>query len=254
MGQNFLTNKETLAEIITAANIKPTDQIIEIGPGHGVLTTELVKKAEHVTAIELDPDLIPELKVEFLNTKNFDLIHGNALDFTPPKTPYKLVANIPYYITSPIINHFLREQPSKMRPTQIVLLVQKEVAEKICAKEGDFSVLSLQVRLFGTPTIIAKVPAEHFSPAPKVDSAILKIDIQNPRMNETEIMKFFKIVHVGFSHKRKKLINNLSQLANVNKENLKTTFAKLKLDENLRAEHLTTKEWLDLLKSLGMVL
>ncbi len=254
LGQNFLNDKETLSKIIEAADLKNTDQILEIGPGHGVLTAELVKKARHVTAIELDSDLIPELTRKFANAKNFELIHGNALDFTPAKTPYKLVANIPYYITSPIINHFLREQPSNMRPTQMVLLVQKEVAEKICAKEGDFSVLSIQIRLFGTPTIVAKVPASHFSPTPKVDSAILKINMRDPEMSKTEIGKFFKIINIGFSHKRKKLIKNLSQLANIKKEDLKIIFSKLGLDENIRAEHLTIKEWQGLLENTGMVL
>lgn len=243
LGQNFLNNKETLAKIIETADLKNTDHVIEIGPGCGILTAELVRKAGHVTAIELDSDLVPELTRKFINAKNFKLIHGNALDFTPPKTPYKLVANIPYYITSPLINHFLREQPPHARPTQMTLLVQKEVAERICAKEGNFSILSIQVQLFGTPEIIALIPASHFSPAPKVDSAILKIDTRDPEMSEIKIANFFKIINVGFSHKRKKLIKNLSQLANIKKEDLKKIFTKLNLDENIRAEHLTIKDW-----------
>ncbi|OGJ55266.1 ribosomal RNA small subunit methyltransferase A, partial [Candidatus Peregrinibacteria bacterium RIFOXYB2_FULL_41_88] len=187
LGQNFLNNQETLASIISAADLNKNDQVIEIGPGHGVLTEELVKNAGSVTAIELDADLIPELKCKFLQDQNFKLINQNALEFTPPKTPYKLVANIPYYITSPIINHFLREQRPESRPTLIVLLVQKEVAEKICAKDGSLSVLAIQVHLFGHPEIIATVPASHFTPAPKVDSAIIKITVDKQIIEPEEI-------------------------------------------------------------------
>lgn len=254
LGQNFLTNTETLLKILDAADLKNTDSVIEIGPGHGILTEELIKKAGNITSIELDDDLIPELTKKFINNKNFKLVHNNALNFDPPNTAYKLVANIPYYITSPIINHFLREQPAEKRPTQIVFLVQKEVAEKICAKEGELSVLAIQVRLFGIPKIIGIVPANHFSPAPKVDSAILKIEISDDQVARGKTDKLFKLVHIGFSQKRKKLIKNLSQIANVKKEDLKEIFAKLKLDENLRAEHLTIKQWLDLLKALDVLL
>ncbi|MDP2624806.1 MAG: 16S rRNA (adenine(1518)-N(6)/adenine(1519)-N(6))-dimethyltransferase RsmA, partial [Candidatus Peregrinibacteria bacterium] len=213
LGQNFLHHCGSLNKIVKAANIQPTDHIIEIGPGHGVLTEELLKRAKHVTAVELDDRLIPELNEKFGSLKNFTLIQGDALEFTPPKTPYKLVANIPYYITSPILNHFLREQPSNQRPTQLTLLIQKEVAQKICAQVGDLNVLAIQAQLFGTPKNIAKVPPSHFKPMPKVDSTILNITIYGkPIIEQTDIGNFFKMIHAGFGHRRKKLLKNLGPL------------------------------------------
>ncbi len=244
LGQNFLKHRGTLNKIITAANLQPTDHIIEIGPGKGVLTAELIKHAAQVTTIELDDRLIPFLNEKFSEESNLKILHQDALKFTPPKTPYKLVANIPYYITSPIINHFLREQPLSQRPQTLTLLVQKEVAQKICAKPGNLSILALQAQLFGTPKIITKVPPSHFSPAPKVDSAILQINIyQKPLINDSDIPKFFDLIHRGFAHKRKKLIRNLNMPIE--------TFKKLKLSENIRAEALTLEDWIATLRSEG---
>ncbi len=236
LGQNFLTHKGTLHKIVQAADLSAKDQIIEIGPGHGVLTHELAQSAQKVTTIELDDRLIPELKEKFADQSNVKILHQDALTFTPPKTPYKLVANIPYYITSPILNHFLREQPHDRRPTHCTLLVQKEVAQKICAKPGNLSVLALQVQLFGTPKIVAKVPPSHFNPAPKVDSAILTIEMHpKPIIPDSDLPKFFELLHAGFAHKRKKLIRNL-----------KFTPEKWPFDENIRAEALTIENWLEL--------
>jgi 16S rRNA (adenine1518-N6/adenine1519-N6)-dimethyltransferase len=250
LGQNFLINKGTLNKIINAANIEPNDHVIEIGPGHGVLTKELVKQAKNVTTIELDDRLIPELEETFKDTSNIKICHQDALDFTPPKTPYKLVANIPYYITSPILNHFLREQPQKQRPTHLVLLVQREVAQKICASDGDLSVLALQVQLFGKPKIITKVPPTHFRPAPKVDSAILRITPHAPLIQDKDIPSFFTLIHAGFAHKRKKLIRNLEKIPNITKETLNPLFESLNLDSNIRAQELTLTDWLNLLREL----
>ena len=239
-GQNFLTHKGTLNKILAAANLKPTDHVIEIGPGKGVLTAELLKNAAQVEAIELDDRLIPLLTEKFPNLK---IHHQDALKFDPPKTPYKLVANIPYYITSPIINHFLRAQPHSKRPQTLTLLVQKEVAQKICAKPGKLNVLALQAQLFGTPKIISKVPASHFSPKPKIDSAILQINLfKKPLIKDSDLSKLFDLIHRGFAHKRKKLIRNLDASPE--------TFARLKLSENIRAEALTIKNWLNLQKTL----
>ena len=248
LGQNFLTHKGTLHKILTAADLSETDHVIEIGPGHGILTEQLAQKSAHLIAIELDDCLIPELKKKF---PNIEILHQDALQFTPPAAPYKLVANIPYYITSPILNHFLREQPSNQRPTKLTLLIQKEVAQKICAKPGNLSVLAIQVQLFGTPKIITKVPPSHFNPAPKVDSAILNITIhKTPLIQDSDIPTFFKLIHAGFAHKRKKLIKNLSTLPNLGDTNLSQIFKKLNLDENSRAQSLSLENWQNLLKQL----
>ena len=151
LGQNFLRDHSTLAKIIAAANIKSDETILEIGPGRGILTQELASRAKKVIALELDQRLISELLAKFPPYRNVAILHQDALTFLPPKEPYKLVANIPYYITSPILNHFLREQPESCRPTSLTLLVQKEVAEKIVAaskaNKANHSVLSLQVHM-----------------------------------------------------------------------------------------------------------
>lgn len=273
LGQNFLNDRGTLAKIVAAANIKPTDTVIEIGPGHGILTQELAARAKKVIALELDQRLIPELLMKFpssaesgtfkqkfgyhpntLSRFNVQILHQDALTFTPPSEPYKLVANIPYYITSPILNHFLREQPESERPTSFTLLVQKEVAEKIVGAKGQpktnekksaikHSVLSLQVHLFGTPKIVAVVPASHFTPAPKVDSAILHIERRPPLLPDADLEDFFKLLHMGFSHPRKKLIRNLCGLGWLKLDDLQKIFTHLELDENLRAEDLTLEAW-----------
>lgn len=249
LGQNFLINPHTLEKILAAAQIKPNEHVIEIGPGHGVLTQKLLEAAHHVTAIELDDRLIPELEKKFGNLKNFTLLHQDALTFAPSKTPYKIVANIPYYITSPLINHFLREQTEAERPTHLTLLVQREVAEKICKRDGKTSVLSMQVDLFGTPKIMAKVPPTHFSPAPKVDSSILTIERTPCPLNDNELTDFFELLHRGFAHKRKKLIRNLESETHT-LEQIQTAFHHMKLEENCRAETLTTPQWVELFRDL----
>ncbi len=252
LGQNFLKDRGTLAKIVETAAIKPDETVVEIGPGRGILTHELASRAKRVIALELDQNLIPILLTQFPPYSNVAILHQDALTFIPPQEPYKLVANIPYYITSPILNHFLREQPEPQRPTSLTLLVQKEVAQKIVARskngEQAHSVLSLQVHLFGTPKIIAIVPPSHFTPAPKVDSAILHIERHGPLLQDTDLDSFFKLLHTGFSHPRKKLIRNLCGLGWLQFNDLQKIFTQLTLDENLRAENLTIEQWKQLHK------
>jgi 16S rRNA (adenine1518-N6/adenine1519-N6)-dimethyltransferase len=252
LGQNFLHNHHTLEKIIRAADLSAEEDVIEVGPGQGALTTHLLENAQHVTAIEIDDRLIPELEEKFSKHKNFTLKHQDALTFTPPETPYKLVANIPYYITSPLINHFLREQPESHRPQQLTLLVQKEVAQKVCARpeEDGLNVLALQVQLFGTPKIIAKVPPSHFHPAPKVDSAILNIERTPCPLSDDLIPTFFKIVHAGFAHRRKKLSKNLENNLGINRETVQAIFEQQSLDPSVRAERLTLNQWVQLTQEL----
>jgi 16S rRNA (adenine1518-N6/adenine1519-N6)-dimethyltransferase len=247
LGQNFLTNNGTLKKIIETAELSPNDHIVEIGPGHGILTGELAKNASNVTAIELDDRLIPELEDTFENQRNIDIRHQDALTFNPPKNGYKIVANIPYYITSPLINHFLREQPSNQRPQTLTLLVQKEVAQKICASTS-LSVLAIQAQLFGIPKLVATIPPSHFNPAPKVDSAILHINCQPCPIPDNKLKAFFKLIHTGFAHKRKKLIRNLEPLAKPSL--LKKAFKNLEINTNARAEELTIAQWQSLLAEL----
>lgn len=234
LGQNFLIDKAALNLIVESANINKNDHILEIGPGLGVLTKEIAPKAKHITTIELDSKLIPLLRETLNEHQNIELIHGDILRFQPPDHPYKVVANIPYNITSPILNHFLQ---AKNKPQSMTLLIQKEVAEKVCAIEPEMTVLSLQVNLFGTPQIIGAVPASSFLPPPKVDSAIIHIQIHNTIPTE-EALKILKIAKRAFSQRRKKLSNSLPDL----KEKLtQLNFA------DLRPQNLSIKNWQNLL-------
>ena len=252
LGQHFLTSQGALATIIQASNLSPDEIVLEIGPGRGILTVELLKHAAKVISVEKDRELIPYLTEKFsdeMKTEKFVLKEQDILNFNPEiirshgKT-YKMVANIPYNITGEIIRKFLT---ADYKPQSMTLLVQKEVAERIVAKDGKESVLSLSVKYFGTPTYIQTVKRGSFNPPPKVDSAILYIaDIQeNTQVNEE---KFFTAVKAGFKSKRKKLISNVSNL--YPKEKLTECFRELSLDENVRAEDLTLTQWIELLRLL----
>jgi 16S rRNA (adenine1518-N6/adenine1519-N6)-dimethyltransferase len=234
LGQNFLIDKSVLESIVDAGEIKKTDHVIEIGPGLGVLTKELSKKARKVTSIELDKTLLPILKTTLAEENNVEIIQMDALQYEPPETEYKVIANIPYNITSPLINHFLQ---SKNPPKSMTLLVQLEVAEKLVALEPKMTILSLQVALFGQAKLIKKVSKTCFHPAPKVDSAIINIDVfssTHPSYTKPEdCKKILKTAKRAFSQKRKKLSNTLPELKNTSKE----------IDLNRRPQTLSVAEW-----------
>ena len=238
LGQNFLLDENVLNKIVEAANVGPNDNVIEVGPGLGVLTRKLAEKAQHVTAIELDRGLIALLERENKFLHNVDFLHKDALKYTPPlDLDYKLVANIPYYITSPLISHFLM---AENRPKKIVVLIQKEVAEKICAPEGKLNVIALHVQIFGKPKIVSLVPPEAFYPEPKVKSAILEIDVFDKPLVE-DYIKLLKLAHRAFSQKRKKLTNSLPEI--------KDKLIELGLG-SLRPERLTIEDWKKMLTYL----
>ncbi|QQR55548.1 ribosomal RNA small subunit methyltransferase A [Candidatus Peregrinibacteria bacterium] len=252
LGQNFLHDESVLQDILKASDLSPTDRVLEIGPGQGFLTRALIEKAGHVTALELDGDLIPWLKMDFGKAKNFDLIHTDALKYQPASGPYKLVANIPYYITSPILNHFLLEQfRSGNPPTRMVLMVQREVAEKIVAKDKKYSLLSLEVQLFGKAELVRIVPPTAFKPRPKVDSAVLKIDIYDKPLLEGNLKQIFWLFKVSFAQKRKKLSNNLRSALKMNGMEVKNLLHHAGLPEDLRAEDLNWEQWQKLFNALG---
>lgn len=244
LGQNFLQDEGILKQIIEAAELEPSDHVLEIGPGKGALTDQLLERAGKVTAVELDDRLIPFLKMDYAKYKNFELVHGDALTYTPPSTPYKIVANIPYYITSPLLNHYLMEQfLGGNPPSLIVFMVQKEVAEKIVAKDGRHSVLSLQVHLFGEPEMVCKVPRSAFQPAPKVDSAVIKIRVAPRPKIDADIKKLFWLLKVSFAQKRQMLSKNLAAVLRVKPEEIRIRLRELNINENTRAEALTLEEW-----------
>jgi 16S rRNA (adenine1518-N6/adenine1519-N6)-dimethyltransferase len=251
LGQNFLKDEAILEQIIEASELKDTDTILEIGPGHGALTKPLLDSGARVTAVELDDDLLPFLKMDFGKNKNFELIHGDALTHTPPNEPYKIVANIPYYITSPLINHYLYEQFLNGNPPELlVIMVQKEVAEKIVAKNGKHSVLSLQVHIFGEPELVCIAPSAAFKPAPKVDSAVIKVRVHKKPKIHGELKKIFWLFHISFAQKRKKLANNLAAALRKKPAEIKPMLKALNIDPDIRAEQLSFEEWSRLFQEL----
>ncbi len=242
LGQNFLTCNNIVTDIIKAAELKPTDFVLEVGPGKGILTEALVKAVPRgkVLAIEKDPRMVNLLREKFANIKNLEIIEGDILAHLPTVNSqltakkYKVVANIPYYITSYLLRTFLE---TKDQPELMVLMVQKEVAERILARDGKESLLSISVKVYGEPKIIKKVPASCFYPKPKVDSAILKIsDISKRFFKTVNEKEFFKLVKKGFSQKRKLLKNNLG---------LSETQGLIECGatEKARAEDLSIKNW-----------
>lgn len=250
LGQNFLVNFSILKKIIKAAELKPEDNVVEIGPGLGILTKELAKNVSHVHAIELDKNLIKILQRELASFSNINLEQGNALKSRLPVVSYKLVANIPYYITSPLLRHFLQPiNPEEKRPTLIVLLVQKEVAKKICATDGKHSMLSLQTQIFGKPSIVEIVPKNDFYPQPKVDSAILKIEVYEEPLIQN-MKKFQKITSISFAQRRKTLLNTLQNSTNLSKEDTEELLIKSGIDPQRRPQTLSIEEWNTLLKTL----
>ena len=254
LGQNFLKSMVALNKIIEAGEIKPNDIILEIGPGKGALTEKLLEKAGYVIAIEKDKDLYELLKIKFekeIQNKKLILINDDCLKFNPESyklkaNSYKLIANIPYNITGAILKKFLTE---KNQPNMMVLMVQHEVAKRIIANDKKESILSISVKAYGEPKMVMKVPARYFSPAPKVDSAIIKISNISRKLFKQNSQgrslrnfeeRFWEIIHAGFAHKRKKLSNNLK----------KTTVQERPGQwRNARAEDLSLQDWINLVKN-----
>jgi 16S rRNA (adenine1518-N6/adenine1519-N6)-dimethyltransferase len=245
LGQNFLQDERALQEIVAAAGIVPTDDILEIGPGLGNLTRHLALAAHKVTAVELDKSLFPALEKVVAPYKNVQLVQGDILRLDPAglmKSPdYLVVANIPYYITSALLRHLLE---SGGHPRRLVLTVQEEVAERICARPGKMSLLSLSVQVYGTPSIVAYIPAEAFYPAPKVDSAVLRVEILPGPLIPTALLEpFFTLIKAGFSQKRKTLRNSLSGGLGIPPAEAEKSIAAAGLDPMRRAETLSIEEW-----------
>ena len=245
LGQNFLQDPFALEAIVSAAEIRPTDIVLEIGPGLGSLTRYLAASAREVIAVELDGDLLAPLQAILAPYQNVRVVHGDILDISPreliTQDDYLVVANIPYYITSALIRHLLE---SNRKPRRIVLTIQKEVAERICAVPGDMSLLALSVQVYGTPRIAARIPAGAFFPAPKVDSAVLRIDIHPSPQIRTELLDtFFSLTKAGFSQKRKTLRNSLSSGLHITPGQAAELLTRANIDPQRRAETLSLAEW-----------
>ncbi len=245
LGQNFLQDTSALENIALAAEIREDDCVLEIGPGLGSLTRYLAVSAKEVTAVELDPDMLPPLRAVLKPYQNVRVVHGDILKTTVSEIihepDYLVVANIPYYITSAVIRHLLESDP---KPRRIVLTIQKEVAERITAKPGDLSLLALSVQVYGKPSIAAIIPADSFHPAPKVDSAILRIDIYDQPLIPNDLLKtFFKLIKAGFSQKRKTLRNSLSSGLHIKTTEAEALLTSAGIDFMRRAETLSIDEW-----------
>lgn len=272
LGQNFLISRNILKKIVTAANIEKTDVILEIGPGIGTLTYELAKKAKKVIAIEKDRKMVEILKETLKDFSNVEIIEGDILKTNSKQqtannkkkkllavncwllADYKIVANLPYCITSPVIRKFLE---SKNPPKQMTLMVQKEVAQRIMAKPPHMNLLAVSVQFYAKPKIISYVSKKSFWPEPKVNSAIVQFTV-NSKQPTINMGIFFKTVRAGFAHPRKQLVNNLSNKACSNfaqgielkKENTAEWLKQNKINPEQRAQTLTLKDWINLTKSL----
>jgi len=245
LGQNFLQDQFALEEIVAAAEIQSTDTVLEIGPGLGSLTRYLAVAASEVIAVELDVKMLKPLKSVIEPYKNIRVIHGDILKLEPndliDQPDYLVVANIPYYITSAIIRHLLE---SRAKPRRIVLTIQKEIAERVCAEPGDMSLLALSVQVYGKPRIAARIAADAFFPVPKVDSAVLCVDIYpSPLIPNELINMFFKLVKAGFAQKRKTLRNSLSSGLHVSTTESASLLTSVDIDPMRRAETLSIQEW-----------
>jgi len=241
LGQNFLVDEKALDKIIEAAELTETDNVIEVGPGTGFLTEHLITNVAHVTAIELDRRMVALLNDQFKFAKNLKIVNQDILNFLAmPETDYKVVANIPYYITSPVIKKFLH---AKKRPSLIVILVQKEVAEKICGITGR-TVMTVEIEVYGQAEFVDIVPSSSFYPSPKVDSAIIKIKLYDePLVPEAEMRDFMRIVKFGYSMKRKKLANALGAGLRIKPVQVRELLKEAGVDPETRAEELRIEDW-----------
>ncbi len=255
LGQNFLKNSQISEKIVKEAEIKEGDKVLEIGPGTGVLTQILIKKGAKVVAIEKDKRLKLFLKEKFRN-QPITIIEGDILKVNLPLilketgfAQYKIVANIPYYITGQFLR-LIFETEFLQTPQLIVLMVQKEVAERICAVSPQMNLLSVSIQYFSNSQVVGYVSRNNFFPKPKVDSAILKIKPKGKKPREENTKLFFRVVKIGFSRKRKKLINNLSGGLRITKKELDQIFDNVGIEVNARAQDLTIEEWKKLTNEL----
>ncbi|MCB9422499.1 MAG: ribosomal RNA small subunit methyltransferase A [Ardenticatenaceae bacterium] len=249
LGQNFLFDEQILSRIVAAAEVVETDHVLEIGPGLGSLTQVLAETAASVTAVELDSRFLPILQEQLQPYNNVTLVHGDILEQNPADWfdgPYKVVANVPYYITGAILRHLLSAPP---RPSVMVLTVQKEVAERVTAVPPHMSLLAVSVQYYGQVQIVDTIKAGAFWPRPDVDSAVIHLEIKNgTQMNADDTDLFFRIVKAGFSQKRKQLQKNLRQLE-YDQGKIADILEQAGINGRRRAETLNLDEWHQLMRA-----
>ncbi len=279
LGQNFLIDRQAVNKIITSSNINKNTIVLEIGPGLGTLTDELCKNSKKVTAVEKDSRMCKILGETFKDYRNLRIINGDILKMNSQFSgAYKVIANLPFYITSPVIRKFLE---SDNPPKEMVLVVQKELAQRICAEPPKMNLLAVSVQIYAKPEIIAYIPKTAFWPKPKVDAAILKITAIEKRFEKDFMDIFFKVVKTGFSHPRKQILNNftkglapalskglvlsssslktrqslndLSKDVKLNKEKIVAWLLGNKIQPSQRAETLPINDWINLTKTFQIV-
>jgi len=264
-GQHFLTDARILESIAAAAEVTRADTILEIGPGLGHLTRVLAPRAARVVAVEVDAALAAKLRADFANTSNVVILHGDVLEAEPwewiargvgadlvsaPTAPsYKIVANLPYYITAAILRHVLE---AKHKPRVIVILVQREVAQRIVAQPPHMNLLAVSVQFFALPRVLRTIAAGAFYPRPQVDSALVRLDVfAPPPLAGTDSARFFAIVRAGFGERRKQLRNALAQGLRLDAPTVAAALTRAQIDPVRRAETLTVDEWLAVYRALA---
>jgi 16S rRNA (adenine1518-N6/adenine1519-N6)-dimethyltransferase len=250
LGQNFLKNKDVVKRIVDSAGLSMEDFVLEVGPGKGILTEELAKICKKVMAVEIDRNLIEKLRKKFENNDKVAILEGDILKMNIEgiishelrSKGYKVVANIPYYITSSIIRFFLENE---FPPKEMILMVQKEVAERIAAKPGNHSILSLSVQYYANPELLFYVDKNNFDPVPEVDSAVIKISVNGEQevANKIKADEFFRVVRAGFCAKRKTLNNNLSNSFHLDKKEIEKKLKKVGISGTARAQELDIEDW-----------
>jgi len=254
LGQHFLIDEKTLETIVIAAELSPEDIVIEVGPGLGVLTIELARRAGKVIAVELDTKLASLLKRRLASLPNVNIVNADILNVSPTQllgeeNNYKVVANLPYYVTSPILRYFVEASP---KPSLMVVMVQKEVGEAIAASPGKMSLLTVSLQVYSKPKIVSYVSSQSFYPPPKVDSAIVRFDLfPEPAVKVTDIDSFFKVVRCGFSSPRKQLRNSLAHGLEVKPAEVGLLLEKARIEPQRRAETLSLEEWARLYEVLA---
>ena len=261
LGQHFLVDEAVLERILSAAELSPGDIVIEIGPGLGILTEALAKQGARVIAVELDAKLVTLLRKRLAGFPDVKIMHADILKVAPRQLlqdnlpacdlvrGYKVIANLPYYITSPVLSHFLEAQP---RPSKMVVMVQKEVGEAIAAALGKMRLLSVRAQFYSKPAIVSYVPAASFYPAPKVDSVILRLDVYSqPPIEVSDVAGFFDIVMHGFSAPRKQIRNSLAHSLEMPPGQVASLLEKAGIEPKRRAETLSLEEWRELWRVFG---
>jgi 16S rRNA (adenine1518-N6/adenine1519-N6)-dimethyltransferase len=253
LGQHFLIDEAVLQHILSAAELSPGDVVVEVGPGLGILTEGLAKQGARVIAVELDAKLVALLRKRLAGFPDVKIVHADILKVTPRQLlhdnlaasdlaqGYKVIANLPYYITSPILSHFLEAQP---RPSKMVIMVQKEVGEAIAAGSGKRRLLSVKAQYYSKPAIVSCVRAASFYPPPKVDSVILRLDVYSrPAIEVSDVAGFFDIVMHGFRSPRKQLRNSLAHSLEMPPSQVASLLEKAGIEGKRRAETLSLEEW-----------